>query len=245
MIRTKDLKKIYITEEVETTALNNVNLEVQEGEYVAVMGPSGCGKSTLLNLIGGLDTATSGSIIVDGKDLAAIDRSGLARHRRHTAGMVFQSFNLISHRSALENVMLALVFGGVPRGQRKARAAELLRRVGLGERLDHKPSELSGGEAQRVALARALANDPDVLLLDEPTGNLDSATAGEIIDLIAGLNRDAGLTAVMVTHERDMADRVSSRVVELLDGAIVGEGRRGVDGGVSDGGDISRGGEAV
>jgi putative ABC transport system ATP-binding protein len=142
-------------------------------------------------------------------------------------GMVFQSFNLISHRSALENVVLALTFGGVVRGDRRARATALLRRVGLGQRLEHLPSELSGGEAQRVALARALANDPEVLLLDEPTGNLDSSTAREIIDLVEGLNRDAGLTAIMVTHEQDMAREVSSRVIELLDGRILESGNDG------------------
>ena len=227
-IEIANLRKIYQKGSVKIPALMGVSLEVERGEFISIVGRSGSGKSTLLNLIGGLDTATSGSIVVQGTDLARMDRSGLARHRRRTVGMVFQSFNLISHRSALENVMLALTFGGVPRGERRGRAASLLRRVGLGRRLDHSPSELSGGEAQRVALARALANGPEVLLLDEPTGNLDSATAREIIDLITGLNRDAGLTAVMVTHEQDLAREVSSRIIELLDGRIVGSGEEGM-----------------
>lgn len=223
-----NLRKIYHKGSVKIPALRGVSLDVERGEFISIVGRSGSGKSTLLNLIGGLDKATSGSIVVGGADLARMDRSGLARHRRRTVGMVFQSFNLISHRSALENVMLALTFGGVPRGERAARAASLLRQVGLGRRLDHSPSELSGGEAQRVALARALANGPEVLLLDEPTGNLDSATAREIIDLITGLNRDAGLTAVMVTHEQDLAREVSSRIIELLDGRIVGSREEGM-----------------
>ncbi len=227
LIEVTNLRKIYHKGSVSIPALRGVSVSVEEGEFISVVGRSGSGKSTLLNLIGGLDTATSGSIAVRGSDLSRMNRSGLAEHRRHTVGMVFQSFNLISHRSALENVMLALIFGGVARGERRARATTLLRRVGLGRRLDHTPAELSGGEAQRVALARALANDPDVLLLDEPTGNLDSATAREIVDLVVGLNRDAGLTAIMVTHEQDIAREVSNMVIELLDGRVVGSGGQG------------------
>lgn len=227
LIEVTNLRKIYHKGSVSIPALRGVSVSVEQGEFISVVGRSGSGKSTLLNLIGGLDTATSGSIAVRGSDLSRMNRSGLAEHRRHTVGMVFQSFNLISHRSALENVMLALIFGGVARGERRARATTLLRRVGLGRRLDHTPAELSGGEAQRVALARALANDPDVLLLDEPTGNLDSATAREIVDLVVGLNRDAGLTAIMVTHEQDIAREVSNMVIELLDGRVVGSGGQG------------------
>lgn len=224
LIEVRNLRKIYHKGSVRIPALKGVSLGVGEGEFISIVGRSGSGKSTLLNLIGGLDTATSGSITFKGHDLSRMNRGGLAEHRRHSVGMVFQSFNLISHRSALDNVSLALTFGGVPRGERRARATALLRRVGLGQRLDHTPSELSGGEAQRVALARALANDPEVLLLDEPTGNLDSTTAREIIELIQGLNRDAGLTAIMVTHEQDMAEEVSVRVIELLDGRVLGNG---------------------
>ena len=221
LIEISNLRKIYHKGSVSIPALKGVSTDIGQGEFISIVGRSGSGKSTLLNLIGGLDTATSGRIAFRGRDLSAMSRRGLAEHRRHTVGMVFQSFNLLSHRSALDNVMLALTFGGVPRRERKARATALLRRVGLGQRLDHTPSELSGGEAQRVALARALANEPDVLLLDEPTGNLDSSTAREIIELILGLNRDAGLTAVMVTHEQDIARDVSARVIELLDGRVV------------------------
>jgi putative ABC transport system ATP-binding protein len=224
LIEVRNLRKIYHKGSVSIPALKGVSMGVAGGEFISIVGRSGSGKSTLLNLIGGLDTATSGSIAFRGRDLSHMSRGGLADHRRHAVGMVFQSFNLISHRSALENVMLALTFGGVARGERRARAMVLLRRVGLGERLDHTPSELSGGEAQRVALARALANDPEVLLLDEPTGNLDSSTARDIIGLILGLNRDAGLTAVMVTHEQDIAREVSTRVIELLDGRILESG---------------------
>lgn len=231
-IEISNLRKIYHKGTVRIPALRGVSIDVEQGEFVSIVGRSGSGKSTLLNLIGGLDKATSGRIAFEGSDLALMDRQGLATHRRHTVGMVFQSFNLISHRTALENVMLALTFGGVPRGDRRARGTSLLKRVGLGRRLHHNPAELSGGEAQRVALARALANDPRVLLLDEPTGNLDSATAREIIDLIVSLNRDAGLTAIMVTHEQDMAGEVSNRVIELLDGHILGADAGGDGGGL-------------
>lgn len=227
VIEVNDLTKVYEKGTVTIPALRGVSFGVEEGEFISFVGRSGSGKSTLLNLIGGLDTPTSGNIVCKGHDLTGMSRTGLAEHRRHTVGMVFQSFNLISHRSALENVTLALTFGGVARGQRRARAARLLTRVGLEERLEHKPTELSGGEAQRVAIARALANDPEVLLLDEPTGNLDSATAEEIIDLVLNLNREAGLTVLMVTHERDIARRISSRVLELLDGRLAGGDERG------------------
>jgi putative ABC transport system ATP-binding protein len=215
------LSKIYLKGNVEIPALADVSFEVRPGEFVSIVGRSGSGKSTLLNLIGGLDTVTSGHIYFGGQDLTGMRGPGLARHRRASVGMVFQSFNLIPHRSALENVMLALTFGGVPRRQRRPRAEDLLSNVGLGHRLDHKPGELSGGEAQRVAIARALANSPAMLLLDEPTGNLDSKTSEEIIDLIRRLNRDTDLTVLMVTHEQDIADEVSQRIIRLLDGRIV------------------------
>jgi putative ABC transport system ATP-binding protein len=213
--------------QVEIPALRDVSFDVEDGEFVSIVGRSGSGKSTLLNLVGGLDTPTSGNIIFRDRDLAGMKRSGLALHRRKSVGMVFQSFNLVPHRSALENVMLALTFGGVPRQRRRSLAKDLLAQVGLTQRLNHRPAELSGGEAQRVAIARALANSPEMLLLDEPTGNLDSSTAKEIVDLVLGLNRDRGLTALMVTHEKDTADAVSDRVIRLLDGSIAEDsGRR-------------------
>lgn len=201
--------------------LRGVDLEVGEGEFASVVGRSGSGKSTLLNLVGGLDTATGGGILVRDKDLSTLGRSELAGHRRNTVGMVFQSFNLIPTRTASENVTLALAFGDCPRRDRRRRAAELLGSLGLGHRLDHRPSELSGGEAQRVAIARALANGPDVLLADEPTGNLDSATAAEITSLLERLNRETGLTIVMVTHDEEAARAVSHTVYRLLDGVFV------------------------
>jgi putative ABC transport system ATP-binding protein len=213
--------------QVEIPALRDVSFDVEDGEFVSIVGRSGSGKSTLLNLVGGLDTPTSGNIIFRDRDLAGMKRSGLSLHRRKSVGMVFQSFNLVPHRSALENVMLALTFGGVPRQRRRSLATDLLAQVGLTQRLNHRPAELSGGEAQRVAIARALANSPEMLLLDEPTGNLDSSTAKEIVDLVLGLNRDRGLTALMVTHEKDTADAVSDRVIRLLDGSIAEDsGRR-------------------
>jgi putative ABC transport system ATP-binding protein len=220
LIKVTHLSKTYMKGRLEIPALRDVSFEVGEGDFVSIVGRSGSGKSTLLNLLGGLDTPTSGQIFFKDSDLAGMSRSDLALHRRYTVGMVFQSFNLITHRTALENVALALTFGGVTRAERRGRASDLLSEVGLGERLAHRPSELSGGEAQRVAIARALANRPEVLLLDEPTGNLDTSTSSEIIDLVKGLNRDRGLTAIMVTHEHDIAESVSSRIIRLLDGTV-------------------------
>jgi len=221
MLSVDGLSKTYLKGDIEIPALRDVNFHVAEGEFTSIVGRSGSGKSTLLNLIGGLDTPSSGRILFRDNDLAGMKRAELSEHRRHSIGMVFQSFNLIPHRTALENVILALVFGSVPRGKRKRRAASLLEEVGLAERMDHKPGELSGGEAQRVAIARALANEPELLLLDEPTGNLDSRTAEEIMDIICGLNRERGLTVMLVTHEEDVARDVSGKVIRLLDGRIV------------------------
>lgn len=212
---------------IEIRALRDVSFDVSKGEFVAIVGRSGSGKSTLLNLVGGLDRASAGSIVFDGRDLARMKRAELARHRRFSVGMVFQSFNLIPHRTAVENVMLALTFGRVPRAERRPRAEDLLTRVGLAHRLTHKPGELSGGEAQRVAIARALANSPTMLLLDEPTGNLDSTTAAEIVELVRLLNRDQGITVLMVTHEQDIAEAVSDKIIRLLDGEIMSQSEGG------------------
>jgi len=227
MLKISNLSKTYKKGNIPIPALRNVSLEVKQGEFVSIAGRSGSGKSTLLNLIGGLDTATSGQILFKEKDLTRIKRSELAQHRRFSVGMVFQSFNLIPYRSALDNVALALTFGGAPRQKRKSIAEGLLSQVGLEHRLHHKPSELSGGEAQRVAIARALANNPAVLLADEPTGNLDSLTSEEIVGLIRNLNRDHGLTVLMVTHEQEIAESVSHKVIHLLDGKIVHQDQRG------------------
>ncbi len=223
ILRTIDLEKTYHKGSIDIPVLRGVTLDVNEGEFVTVAGRSGSGKSTLLNLIGGLDTATAGRIVVRGADLSEMDRRDLALHRRHTVGMIFQSFNLIASRTALENVTLALAFGEHPRSDRKSRAAEILSRVGLADRIDHTPGELSGGEAQRVAIARALANSPDILLADEPTGNLDSRTSEEIAALLRSLNDEERVTVIMVTHDEAMADAVSDRVLRLLDGRFVEE----------------------
>lgn len=220
IINLSRLSKFYKKGSLRIPALNDVSFDIGQGEFVSIVGRSGSGKSTLLNLIGGLDTATSGSILFAGKDLTTMKRAELARHRRYGVGMVFQSFNLINYRTALENVSLALTFGREPRSNRRKKAKELLAGVGLEHRLDHLPAELSGGEAQRVAVARALANNPTVLLADEPTGNLDSATSKEIIDLLLHLNKSQGLTVLMVTHEQDTAEAVSDNVIRLMDGRI-------------------------
>ena len=228
-VLTSDLFKTYQKGTVPIPVLQGVSLETGKGEYVSIVGRSGSGKSTLLNLLGGLDTATSGRILIGESDVTSMSRQNLAVHRRSTVGMIFQSFNLITSRTALENITLALAFGNHPRGDRRRRASELLTAVGLEHRMSHKPGELSGGEAQRVAIARALANNPDVLLADEPTGNLDSRTADEIVRLLVALNREQGLTVVMVSHDEEAAREVSHRVFRLLDGRVVDElsGRSG------------------
>ncbi len=204
-------------------ALDGVCLEVRGGEFVAVVGSSGSGKSTLLNLIAGIDRPTAGQVIVAGHDLGGLSERALAEHRKRTVGMVFQAFNLIPALTAAENVALPLVFAGVHPAARKKQARELLSALGLGARLDHRPGELSGGEMQRTALARALANGPDLLLADEPTGNLDSTTAQEILQLLASLNRNEGKTVILVTHDEPMARRLAHRIVRLSYGRLVGE----------------------
>jgi putative ABC transport system ATP-binding protein len=225
ILKTQNLRKTYKKGTVEVHAVQNVSFEVRKGEFVSIVGRSGSGKSTLLNLIGGLDKASSGNIIVNKQNLLDMSRSDLAMHRRKTVGMIFQSFNLIPSRTALENITLALTFGGIPRGKRKKQGFEILASLGLKERSDHTPGELSGGEAQRVAIARALANDPAILLADEPTGNLDSKTSGEIIRLLHKLNQDKGVTVLMVTHDESSAKTVSHRIIKLLDGKIIEEKR--------------------
>lgn len=222
LVQTQNLYKTYEKEKLKIPALENVSLSVEEGEFLSIIGKSGSGKSTLLNLIGGLDKATSGSIEVLGKNLLTFTSRQLAAHRKQTVGMVFQSFNLISSRSALENIELALLFNNIPKRKRKQKAQSILEQLGLSSRIHHKPSELSGGEAQRVAIARALANDPPLLLADEPTGNLDSKTTQEIMTLLSELNH-SGKTIVMITHDAETAKTVSHRMIELLDGKIIYE----------------------
>jgi putative ABC transport system ATP-binding protein len=223
IVRTRDLSRSYVVGGAPVAALAGIDLEIAEGAFVAVTGASGSGKSTLLNLLGGLDTPTAGTIEVGGAVVSSMDREALARYRRFGAGMIFQSFNLVASRTALENVELPLIFAGVEKRERRRRAAELLDQVGLAARAGHRPTELSGGEQQRVAVARALANGPRLLLADEPTGNLDSRTAREIVGLLAGLNRAKGLTVVMVSHEEALVREFAGQVVRLKDGRVVRE----------------------
>ncbi len=205
-------------------ALRGVNLSVARGERVALLGRSGSGKSTLLNLLGGLDRPTAGSVRVAGHDLHALGAEGLARFRSETVGLVFQSYNLITARTAVENVELPMVFAGVPRAERRTRAVETLGAVGLGGRLEHRPEQLSGGERQRVAIARALVNQPAVLLADEPTGNLDSSTAQAIMHLLLEYLERHRSTLVLVTHDEEQARQSTGRLVRLRDGAVVADG---------------------
>jgi putative ABC transport system ATP-binding protein len=204
-------------------AVDGVSLAAGRGEFIALLGASGSGKSTLLNLIAGLDRPNSGAIVVEGQDLATMSPQQLAQYRRHTTGMVFQSFNLVPTMTLYENVELPMRFAEVRRKERRSRVQEALERVGLADRAGHRPSELSGGEQQRAAIARALVNRPKLLLADEPTGNLDSKTGTEILDLITELNRSLEMTVIMVTHERALADRYADRMVFLGDGKVTGE----------------------
>ncbi len=221
ILQIQSIQKTYKKGSVEVQAIQGISFDVEKSEFITIVGRSGSGKSTLLNLIGGLDRATSGSLFVNQLDLTRMKRSELALHRRKTVGMIFQSFNLIPSRTALENITLALAFGGVKRRERKQKAKEILSRVGLEHRLDHIPGELSGGEAQRVAIARALANEPDILLADEPTGNLDSKTSLEIMQVLEKLNQEQQATILMVTHDEELAKTVSHRMLHLFDGKIL------------------------
>jgi putative ABC transport system ATP-binding protein len=219
LISISKLRKIYHMGEIEVRALDGLDLEVEAGEYVAIMGPSGSGKSTLMNLIGCLDTPTSGEYVLNGQRVSDLDDGELANIRNHEIGFVFQTFNLLSRATALANVELPLIYARVSARERHQRAREALDKVGLGNRAKHQPNELSGGQRQRVALARALVNNPSILLADEPTGNLDSRTSAEMMELFDELN-EAGNTMVVVTHEEDIAAH-ARRIVRLLDGKIV------------------------
>jgi len=220
-IRTENVCRHYAMGESLIRAVDGISISIPSAEFVALLGTSGSGKSSLLNLIAGLDRPTSGAVLVEGNNLAALSREALARHRLRTVGMVFQSFNLIPSMTVIENVELPLRFAEVDRSQRDSLAREALERVGLSRRLDHRPSELSGGEQQRTALARALINRPKLLLADEPTGNLDSRTGTEIMNLIREFNESLGMTVVMVTHERALAEQYAERLIFLADGRLV------------------------
>src|SRR5216683_5062044 len=220
-IRIVDLCRYYQMGSTTIRAVDGITLEICSGEFVALLGSSGSGKSSLLNLIAGLDRPTSGAVTVEDHDLAQLSREELAKHRLRTVGMVFQSFNLVSRMTLAENVDLPLRFAEVDRGQRQALTRQALERVGLGSRMTHRPSELSGGEQQRAALARALINQPKLLLADEPTGNLDSRTGTEIMNFIREFNQSLGMTIVMVTHERALAERYVRRMIFLADGKLL------------------------
>lgn len=219
IVEAVNLRKTYMLGKVPVEALRGVNLKVEEGEFLAVLGPSGSGKSTLLNLIGALDKPTEGKVFIEGVDISTLNDNQLADLRRRI-GFVFQFFNLIPRFTAKQNVELSMAIAGLSKDQRRKRAEELLKIVGLKERMNHKPTELSGGEQQRVAIARALANNPAFLLMDEPTGNIDSKTANEIIGLVKRLNEEKNATIIMVTHDQRLA-KEAARTVQMLDGVIV------------------------
>nr|BAL59415.1 ABC transport system protein [Candidatus Acetothermum autotrophicum] len=221
MIELKNVHKVYPMDEVSVPALRGIDLTIKPGEFVAIMGPSGSGKSTLMHLLGCLDLPSDGLVQLDGRDITKLDEDILAQIRGKKIGFVFQTFNLIPTLTALENVELPLFFQGVPRAERRARAAELLRKVGLEGRMHHKPAQLSGGERQRVAVARALANDPEIILADEPTGNLDSESGEAILELLAQLHRE-GKTIILVTHNPEAA-AYAQRIVRIRDGRLVAE----------------------
>src|ERR1700716_2099141 len=222
-IHTEYLCRHYRMGETLIRAVDGVSLQVRSGEFVALLGSSGSGKSSMLNLIAGLDRPTSGTVLVQERDLAGLSREGLAKYRLHVVGMVFQSFNLIAGMTLAENVELPLRFAEVDRGKRENLVWEALERVGLRARMNHRPSELSGGEQQRAALARALINRPQLLLADEPTGNLDSRTGTEIMNLLRDLNQQLEMTVMMVTHERALAERYAQRLIFLTDGKLIGD----------------------
>ncbi|RIK33920.1 MAG: macrolide ABC transporter ATP-binding protein [Chloroflexi bacterium] len=219
VISVRELTKVYRMGDMAVEALRGVDLDIWPGEMVAIMGPSGSGKSTLMNLIGCLDVPTSGSYLLDGVDVSKLNDGQLAEIRSRKIGFVFQSFNLLPRTTALANVELPLLYSGTGRRQRRQRAEEVLRLVGLGDRLHHKPNELSGGQQQRVAIARALSNRPALILADEPTGNLDSKTSREIMDLFQRLNREQGMTIIFVTHDPETA-AYCERVVAIRDGMV-------------------------
>ncbi|MBP7799639.1 MAG: ABC transporter ATP-binding protein [Thermoanaerobaculaceae bacterium] len=219
MIEIRDLRKVYEMGDTQVRALDGVSVDVERGDFLAIMGPSGSGKSTLMNLIGCLDSPSSGTYRLNTQEVSTLDDDELARIRNREIGFVFQTFNLLARTSALENVEVPLIYAGVSRAERQRKAKEMLERVGLADRMHHQPSELSGGQRQRVAVARALVNSPSILLADEPTGNLDSKTGEEIMALFAQLNRE-GNTIILVTHEEDIAAHARKRI-RLRDGKIV------------------------
>jgi putative ABC transport system ATP-binding protein len=226
MIKMHDMSKVYRTSDVETTALNQVNVEIEPGEFIAIMGPSGCGKSTLLNVLGMLDSPDAGSYSFAGENVAGYSENQLAEIRKQNIGFIFQSFNLVDELTVAENVMLPLLYQKVPAKERDERVQTVLERVGIAHRADHRPQQLSGGQQQRVAVARAVITNPKLILADEPTGNLDSTNGEEVLNLLNQLNDD-GTTIVMVTHDQGHAEH-ASRVINMLDGRILSENVVGI-----------------
>jgi putative ABC transport system ATP-binding protein len=224
MLSISDLSRVYRTDTVETKALDGVHLEVEDGEFVAVMGPSGCGKSTLLNIVGMLDSPSSGSYLFNGQEVAGLPEAQLADVRKQNIGFIFQSFNLVDELTVRENIELALLYHDVPAAARRAKVDAVMDKVGIAHRARHRPSQLSGGQQQRVAVARALVGDPKLILADEPTGNLDTAHGEEVMKMLQALNRE-GSTIVMVTHSPAHAD-YASRIVNMLDGRVLQERKR-------------------
>ena len=224
MLKLENLSKIFQTDEVETTALNEVNIDIEQGEFVAVMGPSGCGKSTLLNIVGMLDSPSAGNYHFRGENISDYNESQRANVRKKNLGFIFQSFNLIDELTVQENVDLALLYQGISAKERKQRVAEVLSKVNIAHRAKHFPQQLSGGQQQRVAVARALVNKPNLILADEPTGNLDSKHGEEVMDMITSLNRE-GATIMMVTHSHSHAD-YANRIINLFDGRVVAENQQ-------------------
>lgn len=220
LITLKNINKVYRTDEIETQALENVNIEVQKGEFVSIMGPSGCGKSTLLNIIGLLDAPTGGNITINGTDVQGMKDKELSAFRNRNLGFVFQSFHLIGSLNVLDNVELPLLYRNMPAKERTRLAKEILEKVGLSHRMYHFPSQLSGGQCQRVAIARAVVGNPEILLADEPTGNLDSKMGAEVMDLLHKLNKEDGRTIVMVTHNEAQAKQ-TDRIIRFFDGRQV------------------------
>ena len=219
IVRTQDVKKEYVMGDLTVHALKGVDIEIEQGEYLSIMGPSGSGKTTLFNMVGGLDKPSSGKVYIDDVDVAQLDAYELAWLRCRKIGFIFKSFNLIPVMTALENVTLPMVFAGLTSDEARDKGVHLLQKVGLGERVQHKPYELSGGQQQRVAVARAFANDPAIILADEPTGNLDLVTGTEIIDLLREMNQESGVTVISATHDHKMLS-VSDRVVWVRDGRV-------------------------
>lgn len=218
MLSLKGIVKNYVSGDETVQALKGIDIEFRESEFVSVLGPSGCGKTTLLNIIGGLDRYTSGDLVINGKSTKEFRDSDWDTYRNHSIGFVFQSYNLIPHQTVLSNVELALTLSGVSKSERRKRAVDVLTQVGLGDQLHKKPNQMSGGQMQRVAIARALINDPDILLADEPTGALDSATSVQIMEILKDISKDKLI--IMVTHNPELAEKYSSRIIKLLDGKV-------------------------